>query len=92
MGLDRGTLPLPNEASDSLGRPARKDGDKLGASVTIVKECFGGDRAAGCIGSINHGRTMSCECFVGLGACLCRWKVRNLERVSIGPGIIGVSG
>ena len=92
MSLDRGTLSLSNEASYSLGRPARKDGDKLGASMTIVKECFGGDRTTGCVGSINHGRTMGGECSVGLGACLCRWEVRDLERVSIGPGIIGVSG
>ena len=37
MSLDRGTLSLSNEASYSLGRPARKDGDKLGAIMTIVK-------------------------------------------------------
>ena len=54
MSPDRSSLSLPSEASDSLSRPACKDGDELSARMAIVKKYFGGDRAASCISGINH--------------------------------------
>ena len=69
MSPDRSSLSLPSEASDSLSRPACKDGDELSARMAIVKKYFGGDRAASCISGINHCRAMSGECSFCIGAC-----------------------
>lgn len=86
MGPNRGALPFSDEARHGLRRPARKYGDEMGARTAIPIRRVCSARAAPRVSSINHGRPVSRERAIRLGACLRRLEVRGLKSTSISSG------